>query len=337
MTGLNFLEKEINVGKLTLRNRLVMPAMQTDKARMGRGTEEMYKYYGDRSKYSRPGLIVTGHCYIAENGKVDGQMSIASDAVIEDHYRIADAIHDGGSVALCQISHAGSKAIPHGDHSGDTALDGRVSASAVNTPTNMGDPEPRALTKDEIKEIQGLFAAAARRAMKAGYDGVEIHGAHAYLLNQFWSPLTNKRTDEYGGDVDGRLRFLLETIACVREAVGPDAIVAVRLGGCDYMEGGNTEEDAVAAAVAIEAVGADLIDVTGGMCRYIRQGHTEPGYFGSMSSKIKAAVKIPVIVAGGVRTLDDVEMLLEAGIADMIGVGRMLYKDAAWGKRVESK
>ncbi len=329
MTVHKFLEEEINVGKLTLRNRLAMPPMQTDKSLMGRATEEMYKYYGDRAKYSRPGLIITGHCYIAENGKVDQQLSIARDAVIEDHYRIADAIHDGGCAALCQISHAGSKAV--------ASLGGRVSASAVNTPGNEDQPEPRELTVDEIREIEGQFAAAALRAKKAGYDGVEIHSAHSYLLNQFYSPLTNKRCDEYGGDLDGRLRFLLETVACVRETVGDDFIVAVRLGGCDYMEGGSTEEDAVYACVELEKAGVDFLDITGGMCRYVRPGHTEPGYFKSMSAKIKAAVSVPVMLAGGVRTLDDCEALLAEGACDLIAAGRVMYRDAAWGKRVESK
>ena len=329
MTVHKLLEEEINVGKLTLKNRLVMPAMQTDRTIMGRATQEMYKYYGDRAEYSRPGLIITGHCYITEAGKVDQQLSIAHEDVIEDHYRIADAIQKQGSAAICQISHAGSKAM--------ASLHGRVSASAVNTPSNLDDPAPRALEVAEILEIEQLFAAAAVRARKAGYDGVEIHGAHAYLLNQFYSPLTNKRTDEYGGDLDGRLRFMVETVSAVRKAVGDDFVVAVRLGGADYMEGGNTEEDAVYAARALEAAGADMIDVTGGMCRYVRPGHTEPGYFSSMSSKIKAAVSVPVMVTGGVRTLDDVEALLEAGAGDLIGAGRVMYHDPYWGKRVESR
>ena len=337
MAEQKLLEKEIKVGGLTLKNRLVMPAMQSDRTRMGRATEELYKYYKDRAVYSRPGLIVTGHCYIAENGKVDGQMSIASDNVVEDHYRIADAIHDGGAAAICQISHAGSRALPVANNSGAEHLNGRVSASAVNTPSDASEPEPRALEVSEIKMVEELFAEAAVRAKKAGYDGVEIHAAHSYLLNQFLSPLTNKRTDEYGGELKGRMRMLLETIGCVREAVGDDFIIAVRLGACDYMEGGNTEEDAVEAAVACEAAGADLLDVTGGMCRYIRQGHTEPGYFGSMSAAIKATVSIPVSVAGGVRTLEDAEALLEAGVSDLIGAGRVMYRDAQWGKRLEGK
>lgn len=323
MTGYELLEKNIALGCKTAGNRLVMPPMQTDKARMGRATEEMIKYYRDRAVYSSPGVIITEHCYISKDGRIQDQLSIAEDAVIEDHYRIADAIHDGRALAICQINHAGSKAIAD-----------PVSASDVKAPGAADGPDPRPLDAEEIKEIEDLFAAAAVRAKKAGYDGVEIHSAHSYLLNQFWSPLTNKRTDEYGGSIENRLRFLLETMEKVRAAVGDEMIVAVRLGGADYMDGGNTEEDAVEAAKLIEKAGADVLDITGGMCRFVRAGHDEPGYFRSMSEKVKAAVSIPVILTGGVKTLDEAETLLEEGASDMIGVGRALYKEPAWGKRL---
>lgn len=300
-----------------------MPPMQTDRTRMGRATEEMVKYYRDRSVYSRPGLIITEHCYITKGGRIQDQLSIADDNVIEDHYRIADAIHDGGALAICQISHAGSR-----------ALEDNVSASDVKNPRSPEGPEPRPLEKEEIREIEELFQKAAVRALKAGYDGVEIHGAHSYLINQFWSPLTNKRTDEYGGSLENRLRFLLETVALVREAVGDKLILAVRLGGCDYMEGGNTEEDAVFACKALEKAGVDLLDITGGMCGYVREGHSEPGYFRSMTEKIKAEVSVPVILTGGVKELEEADELLKEGAADLVGVGRAVYKDAAWGRRI---
>ena len=318
-----FINEELKIGAVTAKNRLVMPPMQTDKARMGRATEDMIKYYRDRAVYSRPGLIITEHCYVAKGGRIEDQLSIADDSVIEDHYRIADAIHDGGSLAVCQISHAGSRTI-----------ESPVSASGIKTPAGKNGAVPRPLGIDEIKEIEDLFAAAAVRAKKAGYDGVEIHCAHSYLINQFWSPLTNKRTDEYGGSVENRLRFLLETIDKVRASIGDDMIIAVRLGGSDYMDGGNTEEDAVEAAKLIEKTGADLLDVSGGMCGYIRAGHDEPGYFRSMTEKIKTAVSMPVILTGGVKTLEEAEALLEEGAADMIGAGRAILTNPVWGKRL---
>lgn len=318
-----YLDKTIKIGDRTAGNRLVMPPMQTDRTHMGRATEDMIKYYKDRAVYSRPGVIITEHCYITKDGRVSDQLSIADDGVIEDHYRIADAIHDGGALAICQINHAGSKTIA-----------APVSASDVKTPGSPEGPDPRPLETEEIKEIEDLFAAAAVRVKKAGYDGVELHCAHSYLLNQFWSPLTNKRTDEYGGSIENRLRFLTETITKVRAAVGEEMILAVRLGGCDYMDGGNTEEDALEAAKIIEKAGVDLIDVSGGMCRFMIAGHDEPGFFRGTSEKVRAVVSVPVILTGGVKTLEDAEKLLKEGAADMIGVGRALYKDPAWGKRL---
>ena len=178
--------------------------------------------------------------------------------------------------------------------------------------------------------IEAQFASAAVRAIEAGYDGVEIHCAHAYLLNQFYSPMINKRTDKYGGSLENRLRFLVETVGAVRQAVGVDVPIAVRLGGADYLPGGSKEEDAVEAAILLEKAGVDFLDISGGMCFFLRPGHLEPGYFSSMTEKIKAKVSIPVLLTGGIKKVEDAERLLTEGKADMIGVGRALMKDARW-------
>ena len=142
--------------------------------------------------------------------------------------------------------------------------------------------------------------------------------------------MTNKRTDDYGGTLENRLRFTLETVACVREAVGGDVPVAVRLGGADYLPGGSKEEDAVQAGILLEKAGVDLLDLSGGMCFFMRPGHLEAGYFSSMSAKVKAAVSVPVMLTGGVKKVADAEALLQAGKADLIGVGRALLKNALW-------
>ena len=314
------LDQEIRIGQVKVNNRLVMPPMQTNKADRGHVTEELVGYYRDRAVMSRPGIIVTEHSCIAESGRAsEGQLSIAANESIEEHRRLTDAIHEGASKAFVQLNHAGSNGI------GDS-----VSASAVSIPVKKLMKRPRTLTVEEIQEIERLFAAAAVRAVKAGYDGVEIHCAHGYLLNQFYSPLTNKRDDDYGGELENRLRFTLETVACVRQAIGGEIPIAVRLGGADYLPGGSREEDAVEACRQLEGAGVDLLDLSGGMCFYMRPGHLEAGYFSSMSAKVKAAVNIPVLLTGGVKKIADAEALLAGGKADLIGVGRALLKDAAW-------
>ena len=239
--------------------------------------------------------------------------------MIPEHRRLTDAIHEGGCKAFVQLNHAGSNGI-----------DESVSASNVNIPTKKLSKRPRELASDEILAIEAQFANAAGRAIEAGYDGVEIHCAHAYLLNQFYSPMINKRTDQYGGSLENRLRFLMETINAVRQAVGVDIPIAVRLGGADYLPGGSKEEDAVEAAILLEKAGIDLLDISGGMCFFLRPGHLEPGYFSSMTEKIKAKVSIPVLLTGGIKKVEDAERLLTEGKADMIGVGRALMKDAGW-------
>ena len=310
----------IRIGQLDIPNRLVMPPMQTNKTDRGHVTVELVQYYRDRAVYSRPGIIITEHSCIAESGRAaEGQLSIASDESIEEHRQLTDAIHAGGSKAFVQLNHAGSNGI------GES-----VSASPVTIPAKKLTRRPRELTLDEILEIEAQFAAAAVRAVQAGYDGVEIHCAHGYLLNQFYSPMTNKRRDAYGGSLENRLRFTLETAARVREAVGPSVPIAVRLGGADYLPGGSKEEDAAEGAALLEAVSVDLIDLSGGMCFFFRPGHLEAGYFSSMSEKVKARVSVPVLLTGGVQRIADAEKLLSSGKADLIGVGRALLKDAHW-------
>ena len=315
------LQEPILIGKLQVENRLVMPPMQTNKTDRGHVTDELVQYYRDRAVLSRPGIVITEHSCIAESGRAaEGQLSLASDELIEEHKRLTDAIREGGGKVFVQLNHAGSNGIGEA-----------VSASAVSIPVKKLSKRPRALTIEEIREIEESFAAAALRAVRAGYDGVEIHCAHGYLLNQFYSPMTNKRRDEYGGSLENRLRITLETAALVRQAVGGEVPIAVRLGGADYLPGGSREEDAAEAGKLLEAAGVDLLDLSGGMCFFMRPGHLEPGYFSSMSGKVKASVSVPVLLTGGVKKLSEAEALLQEGKADLIGVGRALLRDAAWG------
>ncbi len=314
------IDEGFRIGTLPLKNRLVMPPMQTARTALGHVTDDLVQYYRERAQFSTPGLIIMEHSCITEGGRATAsQLTIATDEMIAEHRRLTAAIHEAGSRAFAQLNHAGSNGMYE-----------PVSASDLCIPAKPQAAPPRPLTADEIRTLEEDWTAAALRAMEAGYDGVEIHAAHGYLLNQFYSPLTNRRTDAYGGSLENRLRFTLETLARVRAAVGADVPVAVRLGGADYLPGGSSEEDAVQACLLLEQAGADLLDLSGGMCFYTRPGHKEAGYFSSMSGKVKRAVRTPVLLTGGVRTLADADRLLIEGKADLIGVGRALYKDAHW-------
>lgn len=323
------IKDQMKIGNLEVNGRIIMPPMGTYKCDAeGFVTDEVIGYYRERAKNPHVGLIITEHTYIDQKGKAKAkQMSIAEDNKIPGLKRLVDTIHEQGTKVFAQLNFAGS-ASPS-DVTGSKPL----APSPVILPTTpaMGDDvPPKEMTKEEIKDVVRKFVDAARRAKEAGYDGVEIHSAHAYLLNQFYSPLTNKRTDEYGGNLENRLRIHREVIRMVRKEVGNDYPISVRLGGYDDMEGGNTLEDAVAAAKLIAVEGIELLSLTGGMCRYVRKGHNEPGYFGDMAVAIRKEVDVPVLLTGGIKTLEDAQQLVEDDITDFVGVGRPLLAKADW-------
>ncbi len=320
------LSDPIMIRKLNLPNRLVMPPLATAKAdENGYATDAVCEYYRERAKYSKISLIITEHSYIHLQGKAHpGQTSIASDDVIPSLQRLTDCIHQEGVKVFAQLSHAGSAAL--------SKITGQppVGPSQVYHPKQK-EELPAEMTLQQIHQVTEWFAQAALRAKQAGFDGVELHSAHGYLLNQFFSPLANQRTDEYGPQsVENRIRFHREVIRAVRQALGEDFPIALRLGGCDYVAGGSTTQDCVEACRLLEHSGVDLLHLTGGMMGYIRPGHAEPGYFQDMSASVKQAVHLPVLLTGGVTTPVQAEALLEEGCADLIGVGRAIFKNPHW-------
>lgn len=320
------LSDPITIKNLTLPNRLVMPPMATAKAdENGYVTDAVCDYYRERAKYSKIGLIITEHSYIHLQGKAHpGQTSMASDDVIPSFQRLTDCIHQEGVRVFAQLSHAGSAA--RSEITGQPP----VGPSPIYHPKQR-DELPMEMTLLQIQQVTQWFAQAALRAKQAGFDGVEIHSAHGYLLNQFFSPLANQRTDAYGPQsVETRVRFHGEVIRAVRQAVGEDFPIALRLGGCDYEDGGSTVEDCVEACRLLEYSGVDLLHLTGGMNGFIRPGHEEPGYFRALSVPVKRAVHLPVLLTGGVTAPDQAEALLEEGCADLIGVGRAIFQNPRW-------
>lgn len=317
----------LKIRSLTLKNRLVMPPMATYKADLaGRVSVPLLEYYREKSEGGYIGLVIIEHSFIAQSGKAQiSQLSVADDILIEGLSQLAQVIHQNGSRAIMQINHAGSFTSKN-----VTGLD-LVGPSPVSNP-RTGDI-PRELSRAEIAELTMQFAQAALRVKKAGFDGVEIHSAHGYLLNQFFSPLSNKRSDEYGGDIGGRIKFHLEVIKAVRDAVGQNFPIFLRLGACDYREGGTTIEDSKIAAQEFEKAGVDVLDVSGGFCGYIVPGQTGQGYFSPLTAALKEVISIPVILTGGITEVEAAEQLLAEGKADLIGVGRAIYKDSGWAKR----
>lgn len=322
--------KSLKVGNLELNNRLVMPPMATAKSQGdGKVSEDILNYYKEKSEGGYISLIIIEHSFINVQGKAsNGQLSVSEDNDIEGLKKLAKVIKDNGSKAVMQINHAGGAA------SREITGTNPVGPSAVPNPRFKEKEVPHELSKDEIKEIIKAFAKAALLVKDAGFDGVEIHSAHGYLLNQFFSPLSNKRKDEYGGDVNNRIRIHLEIIEAVKEAVGDNFPILLRLGAADYIEGGTEIYDSVIAAKEFEKAGVDLLDISGGFLGYVMPNSTEQGYFWPLTDAIKKAVSIPVILTGGITEVSAAERLLTEDKTDLIGVGRAIFKDSKWAQRV---
>jgi len=321
----------IMIRNMRLNNRLVMPPMATGKAAPDRHVSpDMLAYYKEKSSGGHIGLVIIEHSYISSEGRAsERQLCVADDSAIPGLKELAEIIHGQGSKTVMQINHAGSAA------TAEIIGAKPVAPSAIDNP--LRGSTPRELGKNEISMIVSAFTAAAVRVREAGFDGVELHSAHGFLLNQFFSPLTNRRQDEYGGELINRIRIHLEILKAVREAVGQDFLILVRLGASDYREGGTTIDDSMVAARAFEAAGMDVLDVSGGFCGFSIPGAGEQGYFAPLTEALKRVVGIPVILTGGIKDAETADRLLQEGKADLIGVGRAIMSDSLWAKRaVES-
>lgn len=325
MENYNVLFQPLKVGRHTLRNRIFMPACETRLSNPdGSSTREMADYYGERAK-GGAALIIIENTFVDNKESRSSLVSsgISTDHLIASHYYVSEAIHDGGALAIMQISHGGRQA-----NGGATGLQ-PVAPSAQAC--KFVQREPRALDHDEIIEIEDCFAAAALRAQMAGFDGVEIHGAHGYLINEFLSPYTNHRTDEYGGSEENRWRFARNIIRKCREKTNPDFIIGIRISGNEGVEGGLTPESQARFAVAVQNE-IDYINVASGiyetMEQYIIPPNYEPhGINLPFAKVIKQAVsKIPVFTVNSL-TVELAAQALEDGVADAIGFGRPLIAD----------
>jgi 2,4-dienoyl-CoA reductase-like NADH-dependent reductase (Old Yellow Enzyme family) len=307
----------LKVKGFVIRNRLVMPPMLTSLASEdGKVTDALIEHYASRAQYV--GLVIVEASYVSEVGKrVDRQLGVHNDNVIEGLKKLAEVIHEKGACTVVQIAHSGS----------------RSSVANIRPLAPSYDGRSKELTKDEIKAVVTEFARAAERVVLAGFDGVELHGAHGFLLNQFFSPLTNRRLDEYGGTLEDRMRFPLEVTEAVKRVIG-DRLLLYRLGSDDMSPGGSTLEDAKFLAKRLEEMGVDIIDVSGGLCGGSpAQFEGVEGYFIPQAREIKKAVNVPVIGVGGIRSFEYANMVVEKGYVDLVAVGRMLLKDPEWAKR----
>ncbi|MFO7733135.1 MAG: NADH:flavin oxidoreductase [Candidatus Aminicenantes bacterium] len=324
---MDILFSPLRIGSLTVPNRFVRSATHDFMADAeGHVTDSHVKLYS-RLAEGEVGLIVTGHAHVQPSGQASPrQMAVHDDRFIDGLARIPEAVHRFPSRVVLQIAHAGRQT--------KEKLCGcvPVSPSAVHDPVSK--VTPRELSSDEIRSLIDDFVAAGLRARKAGFDGLQLHAAHGYLLSSFLSPHTNRRQDEWGGPVENRARVLVKILRGLRSALGREYLVIVKLNSTDFLEGGLTLEDAVRVAVLLESEGIDGIEVSGGMAEAGRgsvwpgvRSEDEEGYFAENAARIKQAVKVPVFALGGIRTLAVAGRIVREGRADLVSLSRPLIRD----------
>lgn len=303
------------INGLELSNRLVRSATWEGLAdEAGRATEALNRVMVQLAQ-GGIGLIIASHTFVRPDGQAGPrQLGLYDDKLIPSFSAMTEAVHQAGGRIVAQLTHAGDRA--------ETKL---TKAPAMG-------PDQAGL--DDIRALQEAYILAAGRAKKAGFDGIQLHSAHGYLINQFISPALNHRDDDYGGGLENRARFALEVLAGVRREVGPDYPVLIKINGRDYLSGGLTIDQSSRICTLLARAGLDAIEVSGGNPKGdqlpSRKGITSPdkeAYHRAEAEAIKKAVDIPVMVVGGIRSFEVAEALLTDGAADYVSLCRPLIRE----------
>lgn len=332
MTTFPNLFSPARIGKLEIRNRICFAATSSELAdKDGYVGEEIAEYYAERAR-GGTGLVIVEATYIEQEGKrLHHNAMLHDDRYIPGMRRIVEAVHAGGARIALQLNHGGRESIP--EVSGSAPLAPSPVASQF---TGIGDAVvPRELTVEEIARIVHRFADAAERACKAGYDAVELHGAHGYLIGTFLSPDSNLRSDAYGADVRGRARFYIELVRAIKERLGEDFPVICRINGSDHVPAGLELDESIQIALMLERAGADSISVSGGVhasrpYMVIPGMGVERGCYLRHSEAFRRHLRIPVMTVGRINTPALAEQALARGEADFICLSRALIADPAF-------
>ncbi|MFC0059287.1 NADH:flavin oxidoreductase [Vibrio inusitatus] len=323
------------IGNMTLKNRFVRSATWENMAtEQGYMTEKLYDIYEELAK-GDVGLIVTGYANIVEDEKPNaGMMGIYNDSFIEGYKKLTDLVHQYDAKIVKQIAYGGTKTTYN--------LGERVIFAPSDIPERGTNTLGKAMNKQEIDFITEAFAQASLRAKKSGFDGVEIHAAHTYLINQFLSPYYNCRDDEYGGSLENRMRFLIEIYQKTRALVGEDFPILIKLTATEFFDGGQTFEQTRTICKKLEQIGVDAIIVSGNihgkageMVGESFDGYTlqQEGYFHEYGHVISQDVKVPVITVGGLSSFDAIENIANNTGIDFFAVSRPLLAEPQLIKR----
>ncbi|MFZ5631980.1 MAG: FAD-dependent oxidoreductase [Bacillota bacterium] len=322
--------KPIKIGSLEIKNRISMPAIHHSYTPDGFVNDRLVKYYETRAR-GGAGLIIVGGCSIDQLGTGPKMIGLHDDKYIEGLQRLTAAVKGAGAKIAAQLYQAGRYT-----HS---SLTGQQPVAPSPVASRLTREVPREMTPEDIQAVIESFAGAALRARKAGFDAVEIIASAGYLICQFLSPLTNQRTDQYGGTWENRCRFGIEVVRRVKERAGRDFPVLVRLSGNDFMPGSNTNKEAAMFAVELEKAGADCFNVTGGWHETkVPQitGDLPRGGFAYLAWGVKSVVGVPVIASNRINDPRVAEQILKNGQADMVNIGRPLIADPEFPNKAAS-
>lgn len=334
MSEFSAIFKPITINRTTIKNRIVMPPIGTNFATLnGEFVEDHLQYYEQRAK-GGTGLIILENVCIdfpyATNGTT--QLRVDNDQYIPGLYRFTERMHKHGATVAVQVNHAGASA-----YAG--RLNGLQPISSSNIPSKTGGPVPREMTIDEIHHVVKQYGLAANRVQRAGFDAIEIHAGHSYLLSQFTSPLFNKRTDEFGGSPENRARIVRMVIDEIRKTVGPFFIIMLRFSADDFIEGGNSLDDTLTILEYLNE-GVDIFDVSSAqndtLQFQIDQMNLPDGWRAYMAKAVKDKFNKPTITSGNFRDPKIISDTLERGDADFVVVGRGLIAEPYWVEKVRN-
>ncbi|WP_213993124.1 NADH:flavin oxidoreductase/NADH oxidase [Sodalis sp. dw_96] len=323
------------VGNLALPNRIVIAPMCQYSADEGKATSWHGIHLGHLA-LSGAGLLIVEATAVTPEGRISPQdLGLWNDETERALAAVVDTVKTHSPIALgIQLAHAGRKASTHAPWFGGGYIPpgqgGWQTMAPSAIPFADKDLAPQAMTLTQIGELKAEFAAAAKRAQRIGFNLIEIHAAHGYLLHQFLSPLANQRQDQYGGSLENRMRLTLEVVQAVRQAISPDLPVGVRISGSDWVEGGWDIEQSVTLAQALKSQGCDYIHVSSGGLSTQQKIPVGPGYQVPFARRIKAETGLNTIAVGLITEAEQAETIVATGDADMIALARAVLYDPRW-------
>lgn len=326
----------MSLGTMQLANRIVIAPMCQYSAEDGAATDWHMMHLGNLAQ-SGAGLLVTEATAVSPEGRISpADLGLYSDETEQALERVVQSIRKYSSMPIAlQLAHAGRKASVKAPWEGGKQIaphepGGWKTVSASSIPFLAEYDAPETLDAAGLARVREAFAEAARRADRLGIDGIEVHGAHGYLLHQFLSPLSNRREDEYGGSLENRMRFPLEVFDAVRAAFSPDKPVWIRISATDWVDGGWDADMSVAFANALKQRGCDAIHVSSGGLSPLQKMTLSPGYQVGLARKIKAETGMTTIAVGLINEPEHAESIIAGGDADAVGIARAVLYDPRW-------